>query len=87
MINCIEVIDRVVNNPADPYGPPLVKYMVRVRDRDTRRWWYIRTVHHAGGGQVRRYTFTSDPTYARLMTFRTARRLQADIPTDALARC
>ena len=77
-INCSEVLTRVVNNPADPYGPPLARYILRVRDRDTGRWWYVRTYSNRKETGPR-YVFTRDSTYAKLMTYRTARLHQANM--------
>lgn len=82
MINATEVRSIVVNDPADPYGPPLIKYALRVRDRDTGRWWYVRTCSNRSGQP--RYTFVGDMLGARLMSYRTARRHQANIPLDAM---
>lgn len=82
-INASEVISCPVCNPKEPYGPPLIKFMLRVRDRDTGKWWYIRTFSKRSG-EDHRYTFTSDPTYARMMSFRTARNHQANMTTDVM---
>jgi len=84
-INASEVLSRPVNNPRDPYGPPLIKFMLRVRDRDTGKWWYVRTFSKRAG-EDRRYVFTSDPTYARLMSLRTARLHQANMHPDIMNR-
>lgn len=84
-INRSEVISRPVNNPADPYGPPLIKFMLCVHDRNTGKWWYVRTFSKTRG-QERRYIFTSDPTYARLMSFRTASLHQAEMTPDVMNR-
>ena len=83
-INASEVMSRPVCDPRDTYGPPLIKYMLRVRDRDTGKWWYVRTFTRSRDD--RRYTFTSDPTYARLMSLRSAREHQANMTTDVMNR-
>ena len=84
-INASEVMSRPVCDPRDPYGPPLIKYMLRVRDRDTGKWWYVRTFTRSRDD--RRYTFTSDPTYARMMSLRsaacTASAIAASSPSSA----
>ena len=83
-INRSEVISQVVNNPADPYGPPLVKYVLRVRERETGRWYYVRVVHPRQPGRTWTYTFTTDKTYAKLMSLRTARTHQGNMTPDIL---
>ena len=85
-INCSEVISQVVNNPADPYGPPLVKYALRVRECETGRWYYVRVIHPRKPGQTWTYSFTTDHTYAKLMSFRTARQHQSNMTIDILNR-
>lgn len=80
-----EVISQVVNNPADPYGPPLVKYVLRVREHETGRWYYVRVVHPRQPGRTWTYTFTTDFTYAKLMSFRTARTHQANMTPNILS--
>ena len=82
-INASEVISCPVNNPRNPYGPPLIKYMLRVRDRDTGKWWYVWHISRRFG-EDRRYVFTRDPTYARLMSLRTAREHQSNMTTDVM---
>lgn len=86
IIDRSETISQVINNPADPYGPPLIKYAVRVRDRNTGRWWYVRVIHPRKPGETYTYTFTSDGTYARLMSLQTARRHQANMTPDIMNR-
>ena len=83
-INRSEVISQVVNNPADPYGPPLVKYALRVRECETGRWYYVRVVHPRQPGRTWTYTFTTDKTYAKLMSLRTARTHQANMTPGIL---
>lgn len=83
-INCSEIISQVVNNPRDPYGPPLVRYILRVREQETGRWYYVRKITPVRNGMPTQYTFTSDHTHARCMTFRTARRHQANMTADIL---
>lgn len=79
IIDRSETISSVVNNPADPYGPPLVRFVVRVRDSETGRWWYVQTVRNG------RYTFTRSSCAARhFITERTARRHQANMTPDIM---
>lgn len=84
MINRSELFSLVVVDPAHPYGHPLVKYAVRVRDSETGRWWYIRSITRRPGSD--RYIFTSDSTYAKLMTEKTARRHQMEMTPDIMGR-
>ena len=80
-INRTETFSTPINNPADPYGPPLIRYVVRVLESDTGRWLYIRTVHNG------KYTFTRSLCFARhFITERTARRHQACMTSDILDR-
>ena len=84
-VNRSEVVSRPVTNPADPYGPPLIKYMLRVRCYENGRWWYVRSYSNTREtGPC--YKFTSDPTYARLMSLRTARSHQGNMSPGILNR-
>lgn len=57
-----EVLDAVRNDPRDPYGPPVVGYIVRVNDPEHPWPLYVRTYSRKG------YTWTTDHTYARHFT-------------------
>lgn len=83
MINCSEIVSRIINVPDDPYGPPLVRFVVRVRERETGRWWYVRSFSRSNGDE-RKYIFTSDIAYAKLMTQKTARFHQMCMMPDIL---
>ena len=85
MIDRSEVISRPVCNPADPYGSPLIRYMLCVREHETGRIWYVRTYSNRKETGPR-YIFTRDPTYAKLMTYRTACLHQANMTPDILDR-
>lgn len=84
-VNRSEVISVPVCNPADPYGPPLIKHAVRVRCYETGRWWYVRSYSNSRETGPR-YKFTSDLASARLMSFRTARSHQGNMDPDILNR-
>lgn len=72
-INHVESIRCPFNNPVDPYGPPLVRWIVRVRNVSTGRWWYIRQFR--SGAPV----WTSDPTYAKAYSERRSRFVQVKL--------
>ena len=63
-----EVLSAVENNPRDPSGPPLVKYIVRVQDPTYHRPLFIRAFSRNG------YRWTTDPTYARHFSLVTAQK-------------
>lgn len=72
-INYTESIRCPFNNPGDPYGPPLVRWVVRVRDFSTGRWWYLRQFRSGAPA------WTSDPTYAKEYSERRSRFIQAEL--------
>ena len=74
-----DILDAVINNPRDPYGPPLLRYVVRVYDPDYPRPLFIRTASRSG------YRWTTDPTYARHFTLAAARR-QAEVMENLATR-
>lgn len=55
-----------LNNPRDPYGPPLVRYIVKAYRQP--RPVYVAHVTRSG------YTFTLDPLHARTFSERAARK-------------
>ena len=63
-----EVLSAVENDPRDPYGPPLVRYIVRVDDPSYNRLLFIRAFSRHG------YRWTTDPTYARHFSLATAQK-------------
>lgn len=72
-INCVESIHCPFNNPVDPYGPPLVRWIVRVRDFSTGRWWYVKQFRSGVP------TWTSDPTYAKAYSERRSSFIRAEL--------
>lgn len=59
IINHTEALRCPYNKPSDPYGPPTIRWIVRVYNATTRRWWYVKQFR--SGIPV----WTSDPTYAK----------------------
>lgn len=59
------------NNPRDPYGPPLVRFIVRAYRKA--RPVYVARVTRSG------YTFTRDPLHARTFSEREALKHAADL--------
>ena len=72
-----EVLSAVENNPRDPYGPPLVRYIVRVEDPAYHRPLFIRAFSCKG------YRWTTDPTYARHFSLATAQKHARHLSTLA----
>jgi hypothetical protein len=59
------------NNPRDPYGPPMVRFIVRVYRQQ--RPAYVAHITRSG------YTFTRDPLHARTFSEREALKHAADL--------
>jgi hypothetical protein len=74
--NTTESFPTPFNNPADPCGPPIIKWHVRVRDAETGRWWYVKQFR---SGTV---TWTRDMLYARAYSEKRARFVQSCLPTE-----
>lgn len=73
VINHTEAIRCPFNNPADLYGPPIVRWIVRVRNVSTGRWWYLK--QYRSGVP----TWTSDQTYAKPYSERRASFVQVGL--------